>query len=147
MDSSESEDNNWKEFYIQISKLTIINHNNYHISNIWILKVLNNIKLELLNPSNRHIIHKKHLLYHHKVCAHEWQSMCTSTPNFCTYRHMPNNTLKKQGTFMGTWRYHVHSKSVIPATFYYKNAKSQRNNMVIFVKSQRNNSKNLGESY
>ena len=41
--------------------------------------MLNNIKIEPLNPSNSHIVHKKHLLCHHKVCAHKWQGMCTST--------------------------------------------------------------------
>ena len=25
---------------------------------------------------------KKHLLCHHKICAHKWQSICTSTPKY-----------------------------------------------------------------
>ena len=44
--------------------------------------MLNNIKIEPLNPSSSHIVHKRHLLCHHKICAHKWQSMCTSTPKF-----------------------------------------------------------------
>lgn len=44
--------------------------------------MLNNIKFEPLNPSKSHIVHKKQLLCHHKVCAHKWQGMCTSKPKY-----------------------------------------------------------------
>ena len=44
--------------------------------------MLNNIKIEPLNPSKSHIAHKIHLLCHHKVCAHKWQSRYTSTTKY-----------------------------------------------------------------
>lgn len=90
----ELDDNNWKEFYIQISKLTIINHNNYHISNIWILKVLNNIKLEPLNPSKGQIIHKN-TYYTITKYVHMNGKVCTHTDT--------NNTPQNEGTFMVKW--------------------------------------------
>ena len=82
--------------------------------------MLKNTNIETLNPSKSQIIHKntyytitKYVHMNGKVCAH-------------------TNTLFYDGI--------SYTFSVIPATFYYKNVKSQRNNMVNFVKSQRNNS-------
>ena len=55
----ELDDNNWKEFYIQISKLTIINQLELPYPELlYREKMLNNIKIETLNHSNSQIIHK-----------------------------------------------------------------------------------------
>ena len=65
----------------------------------------NNLKDEPFTPSKSHIVHKntyytitKNVQKNGKVCAH-------LRPSICTCRHVPNNTLKYEGTFIGIWRY------------------------------------------
>ena len=59
----ELDDNNRKEIFAQTLKLIRINYKKLPYSEfLYKKKVLNNIKIEPLNPSNSHIVHKMTLI-------------------------------------------------------------------------------------
>ena len=91
-----------KKFLYKPQKLTILNCKIYHIPIFCIRKELNNIKLEPLNPSNIHIIHKKPLYYattkyvhmNGKVCAHtDTNKKTTIIVNNALNNHIYSNNI------------------------------------------------------